>query len=349
MSPHNGATRWTVLATARGFDAGARAFLEDQRCHVVQPRLGDTDPAPETLPALLDGVDGWIVGSTDVSRDLMAAFPRLCVIARRGVGFEQIDTVAAVSLGRAVAIAAGGNAASVADHTIGLALAVSKEMVRFTEAMRKGNWSYGIGSELYQKIVGIVGLGRIGRGVARRLIGFETRILAVDIAAAAVEWGAANGVEMTDLQTLLAEADVVTLHAPLDATTRNMIDAAALGRMKRGAILVNTARGGLVDEAALLNALRAGTIAGAGLDVFEAEKDPAYSATAAALLALPNVVGTPHTAAATREGLKRTNLIAAQTVVALLQGRAAPPGCLVVDGRGIASPSHMHATAKSPG
>lgn len=343
MPPDAGGARWTVLATARGFDAGARAILEEKGCRVVQPLPWDADPAPDALPALLEGVDAWIVGGTGVGRDLLERFPRLRVIARRGVGFEQIDTAAAGALGRVVTIATGGNAASVADHTVGLILAVSKRLVEFTQAMRAGDWSYGIGTELHRKTVGIVGLGRIGRLVAKRLAGFEARVLAADVSPAAAGWGAANGVEMTRLSVLLQESDVVTLHAPLDATTRGMIDDAALARMKRGAVLVNTARGGLVDEVALLKALRAGVVAGAGLDVFQAEKDPAQSATAAALLALPNVVGTPHTAAATREGLERTNLIAARTVVAVLEGHAAPPDCVVVDGRSAVSESAQEA------
>ena len=307
------ATQWTVLATARGFDPAAKAFLEAQGCCVRHPALGNADPTADSLPGLLAGVDAWIAGGTDIGRDLMIAFPQLQIIARRGVGFEQIDIQAANALGRVVTIAAGGNAASVADHTIGLMLAVSKQMVPFTNAMRAGDWTYRVGHEIYQRTVGIVGLGRIGRGVAARLAGFEARVLAVDITPIAARYAAEHGIQMVDLPTLLREADVVTLHAPLDVSTRAMIDAAALRLMKRDAILLNTARGGLVDEPALLAALQTGEIAGAGLDVFEAEKDPAHSATAAALVALPNVVATPHTAAATREGLVRTNMIAART------------------------------------
>ncbi len=300
---------------------------------MLQPLPSHADPEPSTLPGLLEGVDAWIVGSTDVGRELMSRFDQLRILARRGVGYEQIDIVAARELGRVVAIAAGGNAASVADHTIGMMLAAGKMMVRFTLAMRHGDWSYGVGGELYRKTVGVVGLGRIGRGVARRLSGFEARVLATDISAEAATYAAANAITMADLATLLRESDYLTLHAPLDDSTRGMMDAAAFNAMKPGAIFVNTARGGLVDEAALLEALREGKIAGAALDVFEAEKDPVHSATAAALLALANVVATPHTAAATREGLVRSNMISATTVLALLRGDEPPSGCIVVDER----------------
>jgi D-3-phosphoglycerate dehydrogenase len=206
-------------------------------------------------------------------------------------------------------------------------------MAAFTQRMRAGDWSYAVGSELYGSTVGIVGLGRVGRGVARRLAGFDVTLLATDIAPDAAAYGAAQGITMVTLPALLRRSDYVTLHAPLDAGTAGMMDEAAFAQMKPGAILINTARGGLVREDALLAALRTGHLAGAGLDVFEAEKDPAHSQAAAALCALPNVVATPHTAAATHAGLARTNLIAAQTVVALLDGTKPPPDCIVVDGR----------------
>lgn len=321
-----------VLVTARGFDPAARAYLEVQGLAVRHPDLGDRDPAPETLPDLLADVDGWIVGSTNVGHDLMARFPRLRVIARRGVGFEQIDVAAARALGRVVTIAAGGNGPSVADHTVGLMLAVAKRLASFPRQLRAGDWTYRIGEELTGSTVGIVGLGRIGRGVARRLAGFDVRLLATDIAPDD-GFAAANGVARVDLGDLLRRSDFVTLHAPLDASTRHMIDRDGLALMKPGAILVNTARGGLVVEADLLDALTAGRLAGAGLDVFEAEKDPAASRIARDLIALERVVATPHTAAATHGGLARTNHIAAETVVAVLGGGSPPADCVVADGR----------------
>lgn len=321
-----------VLVTARGFDAAAHAFLEAQGFAVRHPDLKNTDPAPEALPGLLENADAWIVGSTNVGRDLMARFPRLKVLARRGVGFEQIDVVAAAELGRVVTIAAGGNSPSVADHTIGLMLAVAKQLASLPQRLRAGDWSYRVGQELTGSTIGIIGLGRIGRCVAQRLAGFDVRILANDIVADD-GFAAANAIRRVDLDTLLSESDFVTLHAPLDASTRHLINAGTLALMKQSAILVNTARGGLIAEDDLYAALTEDRIAGAGLDTFEAEQDPAANSIAASLVALDRVVATPHTAAATYRGLSRTNRIAAETVVAIIGGGSPPPGCIVADGR----------------
>jgi len=332
MPGENRVNQPTILVTARNVDPLAIQYLVDHGCKVRHPALNGRDPAPETLPALLADVDGWIVGGTNVGYELMAAHPRLQVIARRGVGYEQIDVAAAAALGRVVTIAAGGNGPSVADHAIGMILAVSKQLVLLTEQMRRGDWTYRTGFELHGKTVGIIGLGRIGRLVARRLRGFDVGILATDIAPDR-EFAVAHGVKLTDLPTLLRDSDVVTIHAPLTPLTRSLIDAARLAAMKRGAILINTARGGIVDEAALAASLQAGHLAGAGLDVFWAEKDSEHKEAALGLVRLSNVVATPHTAAATHEGLARTNLIAARTVIAILEGSLPPPDCIVVDGR----------------
>lgn len=321
-----------VLVTARGFDSAAQALLEARGFAVRHPDLRNADPAPAALPDLLDNADAWIVGSTDVGRDLLARFPRLKVLARRGVGIERIDVGAAAELGRIVTIAAGGNSPSVADHTIGLMLAVAKQLAALPQRLRAGDWSYRIGKDLTGSTVGIIGLGRIGRCVARRLAGFDVRILANDIIADD-GFASANAIARVDLDTLLRESDFVTLHAPLDASTRHLINAGMLALMKPNAILVNTARGGLVVESDLYAALTEGRIAGAGLDVFEAEEDPAASSVAAALVALDRVVATPHTAAATYQGLARTNRIAAETVAAILGGKSPPPSCIVADGR----------------
>ena len=168
--------------------------------------------------------------------------------------------------------------------------------------------------------------------MARRLAGFDVRILANDVVADD-GFARANDIARVDLESLLGASDFVTLHAPLDASTRHMMNERTLALMKPEAILVNTARGGLIVEEDLYGALVAGRIAGAGLDVFEAEKDPQASRIAKALIGLDRVVATPHTAAATFGGLARTNLIAAGTVAAVLGGRTPPADCVVVDGR----------------
>jgi D-3-phosphoglycerate dehydrogenase len=339
-----GSNQMRVLVTARGFDPAARAYLESEGFDVRWPDLNDTDPKPETLPGLLEGVDGWIVGSTFVTRDLMAHFPQLKVVARRGVGFEQIDFKAAADLGKVVTIAAGGNSPSVADHTVGLMLAVAKRLSTYPRALQGGDWAYRIGEELTGSTVGIIGLGRVGRCVARRLAGFDVKFLANDIVPDD-GFAAAHGIARVDLETLLRESDFVTLHAPLDASTQHMINARTLGLMKPGAIFINTARGGLVNEADLYEAIVSGHVAGAGLDVFEAEKDPAASQAANALIGLERVVATPHTAAATYGGLARTNRVAAGTVVAVLNGGSPPADCIVADGRGTRQPLADLATA----
>ncbi len=195
-----------------------------------------------------------------------------------------------------------------------------------------GDWRILTGSDLSRKTVGVIGLGRIGRSVVRRLSGFEARVL-VHSPTTSAGTGRDLGVELTSLEALLEQSDYVTVHAPLTPQTRFMIDEAAIRRMKPGAFLINTARGGLVEDAHLLAALESGHLGGAGLDVWVSESDPAYRPVSEALLALPNVVGTPHSAASSKEGLDRTNRVAARAVVAVLDGGDPAPECVVADGR----------------
>jgi D-3-phosphoglycerate dehydrogenase len=326
----------TVLATATFFDERAIAFLKAHDCNVIlsglSPGTPDTSLTKERVVELLRNVDAWIVATAPVTREMLASFPKLKVIAKRGVGYDQIDVAAAKELGRVVTFAPGGNGPSVGDHTIALMLAVAKRLCEFRELMRAGNWSVQPVTELYRKTVGLVGLGRIGRGVAQRLKGFETTILAFD-EIPDQQYAKANGIRFVDLPYLLQESDYISLHLPLTPSSRNLINEAALASMKETAILVNTARGGLVDEAALLRALRTGKIAGAGLDVLLGEQEPAWRSTAEELMSLPNVVVTPHVAGASREGLARGNLLAAQGIVAVFDGGSPAVECLVVDGR----------------
>ncbi|MDT7836298.1 phosphoglycerate dehydrogenase [Aquabacterium sp. OR-4] len=326
----------TVVVTQRFFDEETIAYLQAQRCEVrlaeLPPGKADGELAEDTLAQVLAQADGWIVGHARVTRALLERLPGLKVIARRGVGYERVDTAAVADLGKVATIAAGGNDASVADHALALMLAVQHRLRESQMQMNAGSWAILTGADLYRKTVGIVGLGRIGRSVVQRLQGFEARILAVSQQQDAT-WARQHNVTYVDMAQLLAHSDVVTLHAPLTPATRLLIDAQALARMKPTAVLINTARGGLVDDAALLAALQSGAIAGAGLDVFLSESDPAHAGTTQALIALPNVVATPHSGASTHEGLGRTNRIAAQCVVAVLDGGQVPAGCVIADGR----------------
>ena len=325
-----------VVVTQRFFDQAMIDYLEGVGCEVVQadlpPGQADGNLSHDELVAILDGAAGWIVGHARVTRELMAALPKLRIISRRGVGYERVDLPAARELGKVVCIAAGGNDASVADHTIALMLAVGHRFRETQANMIGGNWSILMGSDLYRKTVGIVGLGRIGRSLVQRLSGFEARVLVVDTQADA-EYAARTGVTYADLDTLLSESDYLSLHAPLTPETRFVMNTETIARMKPGAFLINAARGGLVDDRALLAALESGHLGGAGLDTFVSESDPDYREVSQRLLELPNLIATPHAAASTREGLDRTNMVAAQCVVTVLEGGTPPPQCVVADGR----------------
>lgn len=326
-----------VVVTQRFFDAATIDYLEQAGCEVVQADLpvgqADGSLSHAELVERLEGAAGWIVGHARVTRELMADLPELKIISRRGVGYERIDLIAAAELGKMVCIAVGGNHESVADHTIALMLAVGHRLRETQGNMVDGNWSILLGNDLYRKTVGVIGLGRIGRSVIRRLQGFEPEILALAGSAPDAEFAAQVTVTFVTFEELLARSDYLTLHAPLTPATRLLIDKQALARMKSSAYLINTARGGLVDDEALLEALWAGEIAGAGLDVYLSESEPTLKPITQSLIELPNVIATPHSGASSQEGIARTNMVAARSVVAVLDGGAPPEECVLVDGR----------------
>lgn len=325
-----------ILFSQRFFDEKTKRFLESNGAsvHVLELPSGtsDADLPSARLAELLHGKDGWIVGHVKIDRALLAMIPSVQVIARRGVGYEKVDLEAAADFGKVVTVARGGNEETVADHTIGLMLAVGRQLRFSHEAMRAGDWSIRLGTDLYQKTVGIIGLGEIAKRVIRRLKGFDVRIV-VCTPRPDEAYARANGVTFVDRDTLLRESNYITLHTPLTPQTRMMIDEPAFRLMKPGAILINTARSALIDEAALVAALQSGKLLGAGLDVLAGETDPAARSVADALLAHPGVVVTPHTGASTLEGLARTNLVAAGTIIDVLDGRDPPMECVVADGR----------------
>ena len=322
-----------VLVTAPNFDAAAEAFLEDHGCRAIRSDLPEGKLGFGDLVHLLSGAQGWIIGpQVDVTADLVVAVPACRAFVRRGVGYERLDVAAIAAHGRVAGIATGGNDASVGDHAIGLMLGVLRRMREQQLRMIDGDWSILVSSDLYRKTVGIVGLGRTGRALLQRLSGFECKLL-VSTPRHDPDLIGKFDLRYVDLPELLRECDVVSLHLPLTPATRHLIGATELAMMKPGSVLLNLARGGVVDDRALLAAIESGHLGGAGLDVFEAETDDDLKPIGRRLASLSNVIATPHSAASTREGLARTNLIAARTVVAVLDGAEPPPGCIVTDGR----------------
>jgi len=249
----------------------------------------------ELIP-LVASIDAWVVrGATKVTRRLLDAAPRLRWVARAGAGLDNIDVGAASERGIGVLNVPGANAIAVAELVLGLMLALFRRIPAADAAVRRGEWEKMQGRELRGKTLAIVGLGKIGGAVARRARAFEMECIGFDPVVSAAD-ARAMGVEPVALDDLFPRADVLTLHAPMLPETAGMVGAAQLKRMPRGAVLINAARGALVDEAALVEALRSGALAGAALDVY-AEEPPKGSP----LLSLPNVVLTPHIGAATVE------------------------------------------------
>jgi D-3-phosphoglycerate dehydrogenase len=284
----------------------------------------ETGLAGGALVSALAGRQALLVrGQTKVTAEVLAGAKDLCVVARAGAGVDNVDTAAARAAGVAVFNAPGANAVSVAELTWGLIFSLLRHIPEADTTTRSGRWEKGrlAGVEINGRTLGVVGLGFIGREVARVGVALGCHVLGFDPDPAAAPILA--GVERVDLERIFEEADIVSLHAPLAPETRHMASAARLARMKRGAYLVNAARGGLIDEAALAAALTSGHLAGAALDVFESEP-PVDSL----LFALPNVVLTPHLGAATAEAQERAALMAAEAVRAHLAG-GHPPGRVV--------------------
>jgi len=276
----------------------------------------------EVLKSRIVNADALIVRNrTQVNAELLGAAMRLKVVGRLGVGLDNIDVAACEARGISVIPATGANALAVAEYVIGTAMLLLRGAYGSTADVAAGKWprsALSSGRELGGKTLGIVGFGgigrltaRLGRALSMRAIGFDAQLPSTDRA-----WIDEN-VEPRTLDALLAQADVLTLHVPLVAATRNLLDAAHIGAMKRDAILINTARGGVVDEAAVAAALRAGRLGGAALDVFDKEPLPADSP----LAGCPNLLLTPHIAGVTAESNERVSAMIAERVIATLAGR----------------------------
>ena len=301
---------WKILITdglnAKGqtiLNAGAQA--DDQ-----------TGISVEQLLEVIGDYDALIVrGRTKVTSAVFEAASKLKVVGRAGVGVDNIDLAAAQSSGVTVVNAPTATSIAVAEHTLAMMLSLVRHVARADSSMKSGLWEKKnlVGSELNGKVLGIIGMGNIGSGVAQRGAAFGMSILGYDpfLDEAAISQ---RGAEPVALNALYARSDFISLHIPLTPETRGIINGQTIGLMKRGAYLICAARGGVIDETALLNALESGQIAGAALDVFSSEP-PGLTA----LVAHPNVVATPHIGAQTAEAQVRAAVDIAEEVLTALK------------------------------
>lgn len=309
---------YLVLATPRTFaqtdDAPIR-LLEENGCEVVRLQRDGGDLTAQ-LAEYLPQADAVIAGLEPYDRALLSTAKKLRVISRYGVGYDQVDLEAARELGIRVTITPGANSDSVADLAMALMLCAARQVCRMDGVIRAGRTEKPVtGVEVWKKTLGVVGTGRIGKGVIQRASGFQMKVLANDAYPDPAFVEAHNG-KYVDLDTLFRESDFITLHAPLTEETRNMVDARRLAEMKPRAVLVNTARGGIVDEDALYQALKEGQIGAAALDATVVEP-----ACGSPLASLPNCILTPHAGAATYEAGYNMGMLAAQNVLDVLSGR----------------------------
>ena len=282
---------------------------------VVSDRKHDLNVEDHLIGTLQDSV-ACIAGSETYSARVIAACPKLRVIARTGVGFDAVNLPACDEARIVVATTPGVNHHAVAEHTIAMLMSLARNLPQRDREVHQGIWERRPTPRVMGRTIGIVGLGRIGRAVATRARGLGLNVLAFDPfpnREFAEQWQ----VEFTDLDSLLARSDFVSLHLPMDKSVRHLINAKSLKTMKRGAILINTARGPLVDEDALCDALRSGQLRAAGLDVFDREPLPLDSP----LLKLDNVLTCSHQAGLDNESHHDTLAMAAQIIIDLKQGR----------------------------
>lgn len=301
-----------ILVTDGLSPRGIEVLRQTEKFEVdVRQRLSS-----DALLACIDNYDGLIVRSaTKVTAPILQATRRLKVVGRAGVGVDNVDVEAATARGILVMNAPSGNTLTTAEHTFSLLLALAKNVPQATASMKGGRWEKGVflSVEVAGKTLGVIGLGRIGSEVARRAKGFAMRVIAFD-PFISEEAAKALGVELVEIPDLFRRSDFISIHTPLTPETRHLIDGKAIAQMKSGVRIVNCARGGIIDEAALAEALKSGKVAGAALDVFEQEP-----ITSSPLFGLSNFICTPHLGAASEEAQENVAVEIAQQVIDYLQ------------------------------
>lgn len=294
-----------------------RSFAAGRGAQLVFNPSGKPLSEDELVP-LIGDCEGYIAGLDFVTAKVIEAAAVLKVISRYGAGVDRVDIPAAKARGIAVCNTPGANAQAVADLTFALILCAARKVPMLDRETKNGRWVRSSGVEIYGKTIGILGLGAIGKGVAARAQGFSMRVLAYD-PFINKDYAAENNIEVSDFDGVIANADVLCLHLPLTDQTRYIINDEVLRRMKKGAILINTARGGLLDEKAVYEHLKSGRLGGLGLDAYEEEPPKASP-----LFELDNVVLTPHTASHTAEATANMARMAVENLIAVLSGKSCP-------------------------
>ncbi|MPZ65137.1 MAG: phosphoglycerate dehydrogenase [Pseudonocardiaceae bacterium] len=294
----------------------------------VEVRHVDGTDRPALFEALADADALLVRSATKVDGEALSHAPRLTVVARAGVGLDNVEVAAATERGVMVVNAPTSNVVSAAEHAVALLLAVARRVPAADASLRDGQWKRSAfsGVELSGKTVGIVGLGKIGQLFAQRVAAFGTKLIAYDPYIAPAR-AAQLGIELVNLDELLSRADAISIHLPKTPETRGLIGADQLAKTKQGVIVINAARGGLVDEQALADAVRDGQVGGAGIDVFASEPT-----TESPLFELPQVVVTPHLGASTGEAQDRAGTEVAHSVLAALRGEFVPDAVNVISG-----------------
>lgn len=284
-----------------------------QKLHVeVRPEI-----KPQELIQIIGRYQGLIVRSrTKLPAEMLAKAENLRIIARAGVGVDHIDLETAKNMGIVVVNTPGASTVGVAEHTLALILALARSIPPANTTLKNGQWAKKnfMGMELSGKVLGIIGVGRIGQAVAARAHPFGLRLLGYD-PLVSEQILQKHHIEPVSLNEIFTRSDIITLHTPLTETTYRMVDSPAIKKMKPGVLLISTARGGIIDEAALLQGLNSGQVGGAALDVFENEPPGKTS-----LISHPNLIATPHIAAQTKGAQVQASIHAAEEILRFIQG-----------------------------
>jgi D-3-phosphoglycerate dehydrogenase len=311
-----------ILVTPTSFGPSARLAPKDKLLSFADEIIYNPHSRPLTedeLIPLIEGCDGYLAGLDFITEKVINSADNLKVISRYGIGCDRVDIEAAKEKGITVTNTPGANSDAVADLTLGLMLALARAIPMLDNSTKQGEWKRRTGIELGERTLGLLGFGMIGKAVARRAIGFGMKVIAYD-PYMDEKYAQENGVLSCSLEQVISGSDFISLHLPLLESTANIIDKESIAKMRSGTFILNTARGGLIDEEALFEALMSGHLSGAALDAYENEPPDA----SLPLYQLQNVVTTPHTGAHTAEAALNMATMAVDNLISVLETGECP-------------------------